>query len=338
MKAPTPGKSLAEKRPDLVPLWSSKNDKTPFEVYPGTSTKKYYWLCPQGHEDYLMTPYNVVIGQRCRICGIEKRKDSRTYVRYNKSLGYLKPSLISIWSNKNNRDIFTVSPNSHKKYLWVCPIHGEYEASCAGKFRGNKCKKCTDLSLKNRQIHPPIGGSLGDLYPELVPEYSPKNPISPYEIYPGSSTPVLWECLICSRERVLPCYQRTGSKRGRGCPHCCNNQTSTAEESLREALIPYGALPESYIIGKWNVDIFFPEKKTVIEYDGAYYHSSESSLERDRRKSLELLAEGYKVVRVRTFSERFKLDSLDIGDKDFTEIFCEDGNIDYTIDNLVGIL
>ena len=271
-----------------------------------------------------MTPYNKGLGQGCKDCGISKRSNSRTYVSYDKSLGYLKLELTKSWSVNNTRDIFTVSPNSHKKYKWVCPVHGEYLSSCASKFRGDRCKKCVDSESRNKQLKPPKVGSLGDLYPTLIPEYSVKNPISPYDIYPSSSIPVIWKCPICHNERVLPCYQRTGTKKGRGCPHCCNNQTSTAEENLRSALLSHGALPESYKIGRWNVDIYFPESKTVVEYDGSYYHSSESSWERDRRKSLELLAEGYRVVRVRTYKNEHNLTSLGIDNKNYFEVFYEE--------------
>ena len=212
-----PGKSLAEKRPDLVEYWSEKNECSPWDIYAGSSSKKYWWVCPI-HGGYEMTPYNKGLGQGCKDCGISKRSNSRTYVSYDKSLGYLKPELTKSWSVNNTRDIFTVSPNSHKKYKWVCPVHGEYLSSCASKFRGDRCKKCVDSESRNKQLKPPKGGSLGDLYPTLIPEYSVKNPISPYDIYPSSSIPVVWKCPICHNERVLPCYQRTGTKKGRGCP------------------------------------------------------------------------------------------------------------------------
>ena len=319
-----PGKSLAEKRPDLVEYWSEKNECSPWDIYAGSSSKKYWWVCPI-HGEYEMTPYNKGLGQGCKDCGISKRSNSRTYVSYDKSLGYLKLELTKSWSVNNTRDIFTVSPNSHKKYKWVCPVHGEYLSSCASKFRGDRCKKCVDSESRNKQLKPPKGGSLGDLYPTLIPEYSVKNPISPYDIYPSSSIPVIWKCPICHNERVLPCYQRTGTKKGRGCPHCCNNQTSTAEDLLRQSLLPFGASPDSNTkLGKWNVDIYFPESKTVIEYDGSHWHHKPENYERDKRKSLELLEMGYRVVRVRTWSSKYKLETLGICSSGYSEIFIQE--------------
>ena len=70
-----PGKSLAEKRPDLVEYWSEKNECSPWDIYAGSSSKKYWWVCPI-HGEYEMTPYNKGLGQGCKDCGISK---TRTY-------------------------------------------------------------------------------------------------------------------------------------------------------------------------------------------------------------------------------------------------------------------
>ena len=85
-----------------------------------------------------------------------------------------------------------------------------------------------------------------------------------------------------------------------------------------------GALQEQYKIGKWTVDIYIPSSKTIIEYDGSYYHNSPTSYERDTRKSLDVLAQGYKVIRVRTYSKNYILKSLEITNPNYFEIFCKE--------------
>ena len=60
-------------------------------------------------------------------------------------------------------------------------------------------------------------GSLGDVCPELVKEYSPENKMSIYEISPGSGKKVKWICSICGYKWEAPPHVR---KRGSGCPIC----------------------------------------------------------------------------------------------------------------------
>ena len=53
--------------PGLVKEWSDKNSISPEEVISGAK-KKYYWICPIGHDDYLMTIDQRKRGQGCPIC------------------------------------------------------------------------------------------------------------------------------------------------------------------------------------------------------------------------------------------------------------------------------
>lgn len=46
-----------------------------------------------------------------------------------------------------------------------------------------------------------------------------------------------------------------------------------------------------------NVDFYIPHKKLVIECDGDYWHNLPGVQENDRRKTLQLEAKGYKVLR-----------------------------------------
>ena len=105
------------------------------------------------------------------------------------------------------------------------------------------------------------------------------------------------------------------------CPHCCNLGRSQAENFLRSSLTALGSLPTTHKIGPWEVDIFFPEHNTIIEYDGAYYHSLPKSLQTDTRKSLDLLSQGYTLIRVRTYSKNYQLPSLQISHPSYHEIF-----------------
>ena len=51
-------------------------------------------------------------------------------------------------------------------------------------------------------------------------------------------------------------------------------------------------------VGEWEVDALWEAQRLVVEVDGFAYHSTREAFERDRRKDAELLARGYRVLRV----------------------------------------
>jgi hypothetical protein len=61
------GKDLTITDPEICKEWSSKNKLSP-NLYTRGSGKKVYWKCKNGHEDYLCTVHNHVIGRGCPAC------------------------------------------------------------------------------------------------------------------------------------------------------------------------------------------------------------------------------------------------------------------------------
>ena len=274
-----PGCTVQEHNPELIPLWSSKNTLKPDEISYG-SNKTIYLICKK-HGDYPTTGKAASRGRRCPTCS------HKGLPPFNESLAYLRPDIAFTWSSKNDCTPFEVWPSEGNskhsgKRIWICPIHGEYEAICADRTNNQGCRLCGIESARKKKSIPLLGHSFGDLYPSLLPEWSNKN--------------------------------------SKG-PHCCNLGRSQAENFLRSSLTALGSLPTTHKIGHWEVDIFFPERNTIIEYDGAYYHSFPKSLQTDTRKSLDLLSQGYTLIRVRTYSKNYQLPSLQISHPSYHEIF-----------------
>jgi very-short-patch-repair endonuclease len=46
------------------------------------------------------------------------------------------------------------------------------------------------------------------------------------------------------------------------------------------------------------VDIFWPDQRLIVELDGREYHDDEDAFEDDRDKDADLVAAGFRVVRV----------------------------------------
>lgn len=65
---------------------------------------------------------------------------------------------------------------------------------------------------------------------------------------------------------------------------------------LRNSPLP---LPETNArVGTYEVDFLWREAQVIVETDGWTAHSSRSAFERDRRRDAELVARGYRVIRV----------------------------------------
>ena len=326
LSTPALGKSLGEVRPNLCKDWSSKNTKSPFDVYPN-SNYRVQWVCYICGHSWETPCYS---RRNCPNCSKKQSSKIRSKAPYEKSIAYLYPNLLIEWSPNNIKKPENVYAGSNYKASWICKKHGEYTMSCKNRTgTGATCLKCKyEKHSKNRAI-PNIGSSLGDLYPNLAKEWSENNDKTPFDVHPGSKYKAEWVCHKNHKWKST-CHNRTKSIKPTGCPECITWGTSKAEISLRKGLILYGGLPDQYRIGRYTVDIYIPNINTVVEYDGSFWHNSEESNRRDLRKSLDLLSKGYNILRVRTSSRYFILKSLQItnyGDK-YKEIFCEEDSTD----------
>ena len=313
--------SLADLRPDLIKFWSEKNEYSPWEISPSSHTEC-CWLCPECGCVFKRSCYSRLASARCKDCGYKLATGKQATPKYKESLGYLYPDIASTWSSRNTCTSFEVYPQSNTpKRLWICEYCGEeYSMKCSYRSKGSIHRNCSYLHRGLLRQLPTPFHSFADLYPDLLKEYSTENDRNPYSLRPGSHELVQW---MCKKEHTWTAhiYARTGSWKT-GCPHCSDK--SKAENNLRAAFTQYGAENFEHKLGKWNVDIYFPDSKTVIEYDGSRWHSFSGAWDRDRRKSLELLEKGYTVIRIRTWSNNYKLESLNIDNENYTEVFCKE--------------
>ncbi|WP_339063542.1 DUF559 domain-containing protein [Tepidibacillus marianensis] len=74
---------------------------------------------------------------------------------------------------------------------------------------------------------------------------------------------------------------------------------SPIERHLYDALYSRGHnIVTQYPMGKYRIDIAFPQYKIAIECDGHQFHSSKEAKERDKRKDKLLRSKGWKVIRI----------------------------------------
>ena len=322
---PKQEQSLGYLYPQLIEEWSSKNKLTSFDYYK-SSKEKVYWTCPNGHEDYLCVVFQKINGVGCPTCGATNRAKNNSKPPFIKSLGAVSPEIAQYWSIKNPKTSYDVYPHSRSTYLWLCMYcNKEFEMSVHSRYRSSGlCKSCSDGQRAFLKSLPTPFHSFGDLYHDLLKEYSKENDRNPYSLKPGSKYRAKWVCSKCGHIWNTKIYVRTRRYKS-GCPEC-GNRKSEPERLLKESLVSFGALSDSnFRLSSWKVDIYIPKKRVIVEYDGSYYHSQPKNYERDRRKSLELLSLGYKIIRIREQSSGYQLESLGINSRFYHEIFYENG-------------
>lgn len=103
----------------------------------------------------------------------------------------------------------------------ICPIHGKFSQYVMNHLKGAGCSKCryVDKSIRNRI--PKIGKSFGDLFSELITEWSNKNIKTPFEYKPYSNDSVFWVCKECNHEWSTSLCNR--AKHKSNCPLCFGN-------------------------------------------------------------------------------------------------------------------
>ena len=92
-------------------------------------------------------------------------------------------------------------------------------------------------------------------------------------------------------------------RRGIGCPFCSLTPQSKQELTITFELIQFfkDINPKGFktrVKGKlWSIDIYIPQLKLGIEFDGSYWHKDKRALDKLKTENLE--EEGFEIFRVR---------------------------------------
>ena len=128
---------LATTHPQLAVFWGESNPETSSSLTAGSS-KKVFWKCPYGHQEYLAAVKNRMRGQGCPVC------QNKTVQKGVTDLATIFPSLALEWDSKiNHSRPDEVAPYSHKKFWWTCESHGSYQATVAHRSNGRGCPGCS---------------------------------------------------------------------------------------------------------------------------------------------------------------------------------------------------
>ena len=211
------------------------------------------------------------------------------------------PSLMLEWNYEKNKNIdpHGFTSNSHKIVWWKCKTCGQsWQASIQNRVAHNSgCPYC-----HNKRTIPGIN-DLCTVYPDLAKEwnYQKNGILKPSDFLPHSNKKVWWICdknhewKACINNRV----------NGASCPICLQEQKSSLPEQAvyYYASQKYSSVNRAKIAG-WEIDVYLPDYRIGIEYDGMYFHSLKGAQSREERKRDDLSKAGVTLMRLKESKQK----------------------------------
>jgi hypothetical protein len=279
--------------PDLAEAWADEAD--PGSVCAADMGLRRF-RCPNGHHPRISP--STFLRNGCPHCRAALTRGT------GPTLAAAQPEITSQWHPVRNGTLTPngVGPGSRRAVWWLADCCGhEWQQAVADrdKYRRWRCPNCRTFL-----------DSLAWHNPTLAAEWSPNNPVGPWHVRPHTSTPFTpqWVCATDpSHTWASPLSARSS---GAGCPECRTAGKSAVELAhFQAATDVFGAARSGLVLrdgaftgrNMWAVDIAVDlgDRLLLIEYDGAYWHSSDRDIETDQRKTRDLLAAGHLVVRLR---------------------------------------
>lgn len=236
-------------KPELMKFWDFEKNTLDPETTRAQSEEYAWFKCPKCGYSWQAQIRGRLKKDKCPVCETNKIvhkgfNDFRT----------VYPQLALDTSDEMNPDIDlnSLGAGAHVRIHWKCHVCGfEWDAPVYGRIRRYKgnykiasCPACAKNQRKN--------GYDVD-YPELVPLYSPNNPI-PFQDVRGYDTKLLWICTKHGEyEQYLRSMMRAVKNGNTGCPYCHGSQVHPDES--------FGVLhPE--LVKEWNES----NEKTPYDY------------------------------------------------------------------------
>ncbi len=283
-------RSLSNRFPEIAKEWDySRNGIiTPDTITYGCK-KKVFWICPKCNESYESTVTNRTGKNKrgCPYCCHNPKANPKN------NLLLLHPELVKEWDyEKNKTSPDQVTPNSNKKYYWICESNHSFISTVNNRKSGTGCPYCSGHKVCS-------DNSLSVLNPVLAKEWHPlKNEFTPEQVSPGSNSFAWW---ICEKGHEWKAKINNRSYLKRGCPHCSKGFHTSVPEQIIYYFVSeiYPDAINAFKIDNMEIDIYIPSFRTGIEYDGENFHKSEFRYKKDLKKNKILDDNGIKLIRIR---------------------------------------
>ena len=280
--------------PELAAAWADDDPRHVMVVGGWPQLRRF--RCPAGHNPRISPVSFLQSG--CPHCRGAKTAKAKNW------LADTRPEIASQWHPTRNGKL------THHEVVWDSKKTVWWRADCCGhewpesvrnrdKYERLRCPNCRTIL-----------DSMAWQDPGLAAEWSPTNPFSAWDVRPHSSTSFVLEWICATDPRHVWRAPLTSRSNGAECPECRETGKSrveldhhaTAVEVFGNARSGVALRHEAFTTRlSWTTDISVSVNghTLVIEYDGVHWHSAAAKVLVDERKSLDLLAAGCVVVRLR---------------------------------------
>lgn len=287
---------------DYIKEWDcEKNkDRDPNTLTVGTSYKV-WWKCSVcGHSWKASPNARILRGSNCPICSVKNANAER--IKKKGSFADNFPERAKDWDYEKNGELLPtqVTAGSNIEVCWKCHVCGyEWKSMVVSHAKAKfACEKCSyrEKSLKRFGNKP-----LVETHPQLAEEWDYKNngDLTPYNVIAHLNKRVNW---VCHKGHKWSAKVNYRANLNIGCPHCKKEwNTSFPEQAIYFYLRKVTNAQNRYIFKGVEIDIFLGDKEwnTAIEYDGAYYHSTLKSQNREKKKNQLLADNGIRLIRIK---------------------------------------
>ena len=231
------------------------------------------------------------------------------------SLAAVAPTLALEWhpSRNGSRTADDVTPGSRRLAAWLCPTcdHQWMSRVASRALDGNGCPRCAgQVALAGDPET--LAVAQPELFEEVDQEAAVRLGIDPRRVHVHSQRPLPWRCRGNQGHR----WTSSPAARMNGCvcPRCPSptRMSSATERRLLDLLRRHfkdatGDAPAGttgWPDGRGRLiparcDVVIASHRLVVEYDGLRYHRTADRRRCNTDKTAALLAEGWRVVRIR---------------------------------------
>jgi len=220
---PPHDRSLEAVCPHLLQEWHPRNLPLAPANFTAFSSKKVWWICLEGHEDYFASIAKRASGRGCPLCGRKMREVATVNAAIKRSgtVEQSLPHLLAEWHPALNLPLTPdqVSAGSSQKIWWCCAAGHEWRASVCSRKRRAACPQCSrkasGLKIRKAALR---RGSLAEKHPQLAALWHPRKngELQPTHVPSKSNMKVWWLC-----EKGHEAHQTISSRTdGVGCPEC----------------------------------------------------------------------------------------------------------------------
>ena len=290
---------LETTNPELASEWDYEKNKDLLpSMFMAGSQRKVWWRCNTCGHCWLASIGSRKQGNGCPECSklkIGENKRKMAIRNGENALAVLNPQLALEWNyDKNGFSPSEITANTSYKAWWTCPDCGYvYCSAIASRHkRGTGCPVCANQILCTGI------NDLKTLHPDIASEWSEKNKLPPDKVIAGGHTKYIFRCKHCGFTWRASLVARI---KGTGCPKCSSSlHTSIPEQVIYQCVKKSLPSTKNSYKPKWlngrEIDIYLPEVKVGIEYDGGGWHQS---IDKDIEKTRIIMSHGVTLIRIR---------------------------------------